>query len=140
MIYKERVPEWALCYIINGDKEGLNDEEIKMVDDWLERARIKILAPPADNEESYFDPRPPFGLGCNVYDCDVIYKEDPLDRNGKPIEPFSKVRWYDPDIENRDIERVWKIHKITDEIIYLFTYDKGYSELEAPPSELEVIE
>ena len=29
----EKVPTWALCYIINGDPTGLSDEDIKMVDE-----------------------------------------------------------------------------------------------------------
>ena len=29
----EKIPTWALCYIINGDPTGLSDEDIKMV--WL---------------------------------------------------------------------------------------------------------
>ena len=28
----EKIPTWALCYIINGDPTGLSDEDIKMVD------------------------------------------------------------------------------------------------------------
>ena len=27
----EKIPTWALCYIINGDPTGLSDEDIKMV-------------------------------------------------------------------------------------------------------------
>lgn len=26
----EKIPTWALCYIINGDPTGLSDEDIKM--------------------------------------------------------------------------------------------------------------
>ena len=140
-IWSEPLPEWAMCYVFNGDKEGLSDEEIKMIDDWMEEKRILHISPPDDDEESYFTSSPPFGLACNVYDCDVIYKDDPLDRNGKPIVRFAKVKWYDPDIEHRDLDRIWTVEKVSDEIIYLYGWYYGvYSELEAPPSELEIIE
>ena len=28
----EPIPTWALCYLINGDRTGLNESELAMVD------------------------------------------------------------------------------------------------------------
>lgn len=35
----ERIPGWALCYIVNGDRDSITDEEIQMVDDFYESYR-----------------------------------------------------------------------------------------------------
>ena len=35
----EKIPTWALCYIINGDPTGLSDEDIKMVDGFMQKWR-----------------------------------------------------------------------------------------------------
>lgn len=43
--YKERVPSWALCYIVNGDIDGLTDEEIQMINNWLNVNDYEIVSP-----------------------------------------------------------------------------------------------
>ena len=70
----EPIPEWALCYIFNGDMEGLTDEEIKMVNDFEEsfhQPNGVIIDTPKDDQEPYFTHYLAFGLACNVYDLDV---------------------------------------------------------------------
>lgn len=37
----ERIPTWSLGYIINGDAAGLNDDEIKMIDNLFHKQHIK---------------------------------------------------------------------------------------------------
>ena len=61
----EKIPTWALCYIINGDPTGLNDEDIKMVDDYMEKWQVEII--------SSFSHYPAFGLPAEVEECKVIY-------------------------------------------------------------------
>lgn len=77
----ERIPDWALCYIEYGDRNGLTDEDIKMIDAFYESYRkvgmdIQGIYPVKDdnnNFESYFSRYPAFGLPCDVVDCDVMY-------------------------------------------------------------------
>lgn len=55
------------------------------------------------------------------------------DKFGKRLKVGDKVIWFDPDPEGRDIERVWEIYDLTDEIAYI---SDEYSEAEVPPVEL----
>ena len=67
--FKERIPVWALCALINGDYSGLEDEDITLVEKWLEDTGYNYVCCPDDDEEPYFDPFPPFGLATDVIDC-----------------------------------------------------------------------
>lgn len=58
------------------------------------------------------------------------------DRNGKTIKVGSKAKWYDPEEEYRDLDRIWNVNEVSEEIIYL---SDDFSELEAYPSELEIV-
>lgn len=69
--YRLKIPAWSLCYIINGDATGFEEEEIEMIDHFLEFNKVEIVSPDSDFEE-YFDWRPFFGEPCEVVDCDVI--------------------------------------------------------------------
>jgi hypothetical protein len=78
----EKVPEWAICYIVNGDATGITDEEKKAIDDFIDKNNA-IIYPPND-DEPYFAHYPLFNsLPCNVYDCYVDYEiEDDTDDRG----------------------------------------------------------
>lgn len=39
----EKIPTWALCYIINGDPTGLSDEDIKMVDGFMQKWQVEMF-------------------------------------------------------------------------------------------------
>jgi hypothetical protein len=69
--YTIAVPEWALGYIFNAERDTITPEEERMIDEFMED--IYTISPPT--EEPYFDAFPPFGLACNVVDCQVTYKE-----------------------------------------------------------------
>lgn len=71
--YKERVPSWALGYIVNGDIDGLTDEEIQMINNWLNANDYEIVSPVNDGEE-YFSNCPAFGLPGGVVDCDCLVR------------------------------------------------------------------
>lgn len=69
-----RIPTWALCYLVNSDDSGLDAEDRKTVDEWVERTRNGgsiDVCPPSDGEP-YFTSCPAFGTACDVEDCDVI--------------------------------------------------------------------
>lgn len=71
----EKIPTWALCYLINDDKTGLTDEEINMVDKWWSANNVVTVSPPSVEEGEYypyFSTRPAFGLAAEVLDCTVM--------------------------------------------------------------------
>ena len=67
-----QLPTWAMCYVYNGDSEGLSDVEISMVDRWLAgyESPVTVAAVDADPEPS-FTPYPEFGLACDCEDTNV---------------------------------------------------------------------
>lgn len=73
----ERIPTWSLGYIINGDAAGLNDDEIKMIDNLFHKQHIELVCPVENSKETgtqaYFSTFPFFGLPAEVEDCLVIY-------------------------------------------------------------------
>lgn len=81
----ERIPTWALCYIINGDSEGLTEEDVAQVKGFYETyrkagCRIEIISP-QEGCESYFTRYPAFGLPADVEDCDVLFTRIEKDDN-----------------------------------------------------------
>jgi len=75
----ESIPTWSLCYVINGDPTGLTDDEIRMVDQWLNDWQVEIVSPITDendNTHPYFSHYPLFGLPTEVEECDIIYSND----------------------------------------------------------------
>ena len=48
------VPTCLLCYLVNGDDEGLTDEEVEAVDIFLEHEDILVAGGPDEDAEPYF--------------------------------------------------------------------------------------
>ena len=74
----EKIPDWALCYIINGDASGLEDEDIEMVDKFCEQFPGAIYSPITNEDgdiEPYFTSYPAFGLACDVVDTEIVIFE-----------------------------------------------------------------
>lgn len=67
----ERIPQWAVCYLENGDDSGLTPEDKKLVDDYVERllkeGHLRLLGP-IDGTENGFSSHPAFGLACGTVD------------------------------------------------------------------------
>lgn len=72
----EQIPEWAMCYLINGDKDNLTDEEINEINNWKEEAEIDEVCLPSCYAEAYFCKLPAFGKPANVYDCVCFLKSN----------------------------------------------------------------
>jgi hypothetical protein len=78
-LYEEKIPDYALSYLINGDNSGITSEDIKVIDDYMEEFYNEaescngnvVIELTEDQEESYFTWSPAFGLACNVYDCNI---------------------------------------------------------------------
>lgn len=70
--YTERIPAWAICYIVNGDPSGLTVEEISMVDKWVRKSSYEVISPSGGQE--YFCSCPAFGPAADVLDCDCLIR------------------------------------------------------------------
>lgn len=67
------VPTWALNYLVNGSEDTLEFGEKDMIEDWREKNGIlDVFCPDDADNDSYFTHRPPFGLACNVVDCECV--------------------------------------------------------------------
>jgi len=67
----ENIPQWAVNYLINGDATDLNDEEIKMIDEYTKENfpnGFNIEIP----EETHFSNSPAFGEPAMVYEAIII--------------------------------------------------------------------
>lgn len=77
----EKIPTWSLCYIINGDAEGLTYDEIRMVDEWVSKWQVQIVSPVTNENgdtQPYFSHYPLFGLPGEVEDCEILYSNGNL--------------------------------------------------------------
>lgn len=68
----EKIPTWAICAIINDDRTGLTDEDIRMIEDWFAETGYDHIRCPNEDAEPYFTPYPAFGLACDVYDVECL--------------------------------------------------------------------
>lgn len=71
----EPIPTWALCYLINGDRTGLNESELAMIDKWYADNKVQSITTATENEGNcypYFSHFPAFGLASEVVDCIVM--------------------------------------------------------------------
>ena len=74
--FEERIPSYALSYLINGDMSGLESDDAKNIDKWLAEFDVDgdewmDVSVNDYEEEEYFTSMPAFGLPCNVMDCTV---------------------------------------------------------------------
>ena len=70
----ERIPQWAVCYLVNSDDSGLTIDDKNTVDDYVERLRETEhlrLVRPIDGTENGFCPHPAFGLPCETVDFEA---------------------------------------------------------------------
>ncbi len=71
----------------------------------------------------------------------LTFNEEPeekvLDRNGNEIEIGCHVIWFDPEIDSRDLDRVWTVDDYTEDVVQI---SDEYSEAEVYPSEIEIVD
>lgn len=75
----ENVPRWAVCYLVNDDASGLDPDDKKMVDDFVDHLAgqgLRLICP-IDGTENEFCSCPAFGLACETvdFDAEVIDEE-----------------------------------------------------------------
>ena len=67
--YEYQFPSYALPALINGDYDGLEDEDIKLLDNFIKsNSHIDVWEDKEIDQEPYFTHYPEFGLPCNVVD------------------------------------------------------------------------
>ena len=69
-------PEWALIYLEYGDDSALTEEEVKLVDQWVEKLKPwRIVGPDSEGDgySSWFGICPLTGLGTDLVSY-VIHK------------------------------------------------------------------
>ena len=72
----EKIPTWALCDIINGDPTGLSDEDIKMVDGFMQKWQVEIVSPLSQEENASFSHYPASGRPAEDEESKVIYHSE----------------------------------------------------------------
>ena len=80
----ESIPSWALPCIVNGDIEGLSEDDISLIEKWENKMRERGFNPDVfdfvredengeifidPEQEPYFDSFPSFGLPSDCYCC-----------------------------------------------------------------------
>ena len=75
----ERIPTYALPYLVNGDATSLTAEDKEIIDDACRRHGIEVVVPITDSVEGspqpYFSSSPMFGKPTEVEDCIVIMSQ-----------------------------------------------------------------
>ena len=78
--YEVKLPAYALSYIVNGDSSGIDDNDIKAIDNYMKYFYKQadsldghvIVSNEENNEEPYFTFSPDFGLACEVMDYKIL--------------------------------------------------------------------
>ena len=66
---------WTLCYLINGDSEGLTEADKVLIDEWWEQKNVVTVSPASEEEGNihpYFSHYPAFGMATDVLDCNIM--------------------------------------------------------------------
>lgn len=75
----ERIPTYALPYLVNGDATGLTAEDKEIIDEAYRTHCIEVVVPITDSVEGspqpYFSSSPMFGKPTEVEDCIVIMSQ-----------------------------------------------------------------
>lgn len=75
----EKIPSWALCYLVNGDTAGLSNEDITIVNDWMKKTKfidLEVLKYESGDTYTYFTHYPAFGKATDVTDCIIKFQND----------------------------------------------------------------
>lgn len=67
------LPQWSICYLINGDGSALTDDDIALADSWQASFGAPITIDVID-ENADFEPFPEFGLACDCVKA-TIYRQ-----------------------------------------------------------------
>ena len=75
----EKIPTYALPYLVNGDASNLTEDEIKQIDEICREQGIELVVPIGDSVEGgtepYFSSPPLIGKPTEVEDCIIIHRK-----------------------------------------------------------------
>ena len=62
----EKIPTWSLCYLTGGDRAGLTEEEVRLIDKWTSDWQVQIVSPLTDmdgnnGKDTYMELVLPYG-------------------------------------------------------------------------------
>lgn len=80
----KKVPDWALNYVINGESDQLSDEDLNLVNDFLEKYPNHIFS--HRDDEPSFDSSPAFGLAADTVPVDIVRTSTPRELRKERIE------------------------------------------------------
>jgi len=71
------IPQWAMCYLVNGDASGISETEKNTVDTWVNQYRamftnVYSMDIVSHEGDGFYTKYPEFGKACKVDECDVI--------------------------------------------------------------------
>ena len=72
------MPEYALCYIHNNDASGIEEADIKAIDDYLQQYYDKAaeinghVIIGCNDAECFFTWHPAFGLACTCVETEIL--------------------------------------------------------------------
>lgn len=76
--YDVSIPSYALSYLVNNDASGIEEHEVKMIDDYMqqyydeaEKLSAYVIFDVV-SEDGHFSSSPELGLACDVYDCKIL--------------------------------------------------------------------
>jgi hypothetical protein len=89
------IPSWAICYLVNDDASGLEDNEIDLAYEWWTdlKGSYEKDYPGCDvfievgNEETDFDADPEFGLAGSTTKCAVVVMVSSDDKRFEEVVP-----------------------------------------------------
>lgn len=97
----DNFPEWALYYVTYGNDDSLSEEDIKDINDWMEKNNIVSVNQKDSDEGASFSKKPAFGLGANVVTVNVEVKGEDMDTEKESKKEESK----DTEKESKDSEK-----------------------------------
>lgn len=75
--YDVNLPDYSVCYLINDDSSGLDQEDINTIDNYMQEFyqladnnNGSVIIDCGDSEPS-FTWNPAFGLACNCFDATI---------------------------------------------------------------------
>ena len=120
---------FAISHVSRADLEGLGFDTSEVSDGTMERLASKL-------GDDYCEQL--FWTSLKIWAEDYFeIPKRPLDMKGRFLHGGDKVIWYDPDVKHRDLQRVWTVDSISEELITIFD---EFSEAEVFPNELKIVE
>ncbi len=106
----ENIPQWAVTYLAYGDKDGLSDEDIALVDNWAKRNQINSFIDAG--EEHYFSSHPKFGPASDCVTATFTLRERTRTEKELVDEYISKVKENLSSTSKTAVEEVFESSKI----------------------------